>query len=92
MNIHATVRTYSTIYVLLMALLAITVAAAYYNLGPLNLFIALGIAGVKSLLVVLYFMHARRSGPLIALTACASLVWLGILLGLSYADYSSRAW
>ena len=44
-----------------MVLTAATVAAAYVNLGALNIVVALAIATVKATLVVLYFMHARYS-------------------------------
>ena len=44
-----------------MALLVLTVGAAYVDLGPLNLLVALAIAAAKAVLIVLIFMHVRYS-------------------------------
>ena len=54
-------KVYVGIFLSLMVLTAATVAAAYVNLGALNIVVALAIATVKATLVVLYFMHARTA-------------------------------
>ena len=86
------VRTYFVVYLALLALLALTVTAAYLPLGSLGVVIALTIAVVKALLVMLYFMHLRYSNRLIWLFAGAGFVWLAILLFYSISDYLSRGW
>ena len=51
----------------LIVLTWLTVFVTNFDLGSLNIFIALGIAVVKGALVVLFFMHLRwtpRSTPL----------------------------
>ena len=56
-------RTYYTIFAILMLLLVATVGGAYLPLGHFHLPVALTIAGVKAALIVLYFMHVRfRTG------------------------------
>ena len=45
------------IFLALMMLTILTVAAINVDLGPANIFVALGIAMVKAVLVVLIFMH-----------------------------------
>jgi cytochrome c oxidase subunit 4 len=82
-------RTYATIYVALLALMAATVIAAHVPLGPFNVPIALCIAFAKTILVVLFFMHARYAGRLIWVVAAGALVWLAILLSI-YHDYYTR--
>ena len=86
------VRTYLTVYVVLLALVALTVEAARHDLGKLNFTVAVLIAAVKALLIALYFMHVRQNTALIKLVVFAGLMWLGILLSLTLTDYWTRGW
>jgi cytochrome c oxidase subunit 4 len=83
---------YLTIFLLLMAFTAITVAVAFVDLGPLNTVVALTIAVIKATLVILYFMHVRYSGKLTVMVVASGLVWLVILLVLTMSDYLTRPW
>jgi len=83
-------RTYVTIYLLLLALLAATVGTAFVHLGPFNLAAALAIAFIKGLLVVLYFMHLRDAPRLTWLVAASSFIWLAILVVGILTDYWAR--
>ena len=86
------VRTYAVIYCALMILLVCTVAASYFDFGAfLNLTLALGIATIKAVLVILFFMHVRHGSKLIWVFAGAAFLWLGILLVLTFSDYLARA-
>jgi cytochrome c oxidase subunit 4 len=85
-------RVYYAIFATLMVLTAITVAAAYFDLGPLNTVVAVVIACIKATIVVLYFMHVRYSTRLIKMTVIAGLYWMGILLVLTMSDYLTRGW
>ena len=77
----------------LMVLTAITVGAAFINLGPLNPVIALGIATLKAVLVVLFFMHVKYTNErMTKVVIVAGIFWLFILLALSLADYTTRLW
>jgi cytochrome c oxidase subunit 4 len=75
-----------------MVLTAVTVAVAYYDLGPLNTIVALSIAVTKATLVILYFMHVRYSTRLTKLVVVGGFVWLALLIGLTMADVVSRGW
>jgi cytochrome c oxidase subunit 4 len=93
MEVHAEpARNYILVLVALLVLTATTVAVAFVNLGPLNNVVALTIAMVKTLLVVLFFMHVRTSTRLTALTAAAGFFWLLILISITMSDYASRGW
>ena len=83
-------RPYYVVAAVLMALLALTVAAALVDLGPFNTPIALAIATAKALLVVWYFMHIRFGGAVLRLFVAAGFVFLLILLAFSMADYMTR--
>ena len=71
---------------------AITVWVAFFDLGPWNDVTMLTIAVAKATLVVLFFMHVRYSGRLIALTVGSGVLFLLILLALALADYLTRGW
>ena len=85
-------RAYYVVFAVLIVLTAVTVAVAYLDLEPLNTVAALGIAAVKALLVLLYFMHLRYSGRLVWLFAAAGFVFLALLIGLMLGDVVSRGW
>ncbi|MCC7125830.1 MAG: cytochrome C oxidase subunit IV family protein [Acidobacteria bacterium] len=83
---------YYSIFATLMVLTAITVAAAYVNLGQLNAPVALAIATIKATLVVLFFMHVKYSSRLTKLVVATSLFFLFILLAETMMDYATRGW
>jgi len=86
------VRCYLLVYAALMGLLAATTALAFLDLGRWSAAAAMGIAGLKALLVLLYFMHLRHSSRLTWLVAGAGFYWLAILLGLTLTDLLTRPW
>jgi cytochrome c oxidase subunit 4 len=83
-------KIYVGIFLSLMVLTAATVAAAYVNLGAVNIVVALAIATLKATLVVLYFMHARYSPKRTHLVIICAVFWLAIMLALTLSDYSTR--
>jgi cytochrome c oxidase subunit IV len=90
-HIHS-VQFYVGIFVALLVLLFITVAAAYVDLGFMSVVIAITIAVIKAVLVVLYFMHVREGSRLTWVFSGAAFFWLLILLSLALSDYLSRGW
>lgn len=85
-------RTYFFNGVALLAFLALTIGAAYINLGPLNTIVAMSISAAKAALIILFFMHMRYAKPIIWLFVGAGFFWLGIMLVLAMSDYLSRGW
>jgi cytochrome c oxidase subunit 4 len=94
MSEHAHSRAFSVaLGIGLLVLTAITVKAAFIDLGAFNPVVALLIATIKATLVVLYFMHVKgASEKLTAAVVVSGFFFLGILLALSMADYLTRAW
>src|SRR5918996_6117308 len=84
--------TYYTIFGALMVLTAVTVTAAFINLGVLNFPVALSIAIIKATLVVLFFMHVKYSSQLTKLIVGGAFFFLIVLFGLTLSDYLSRGW
>jgi cytochrome c oxidase subunit 4 len=74
----------------LLALLAITVTAAYLPLGTANTVVAMGIAAAKAAIVATIFMELRERNSLAITFAGAGFFWLGIMLWLALADYVTR--
>ena len=81
---------YLAIILTLVVLTAITVGAAFIDLGRYNIVVALVIATTKASLVVLYFMHAKYSHRRTQLVIVAGIFWLALLLFMTLSDYISR--
>ena len=86
------VGSYILVFAGLIALTVITTAVAFVDLGAFSVVAALVIATCKMLLVALFFMHLRHSTQLTRVVVLGGLVWLGILLVLTFADYGTRLW
>lgn len=87
------IRTYGTIFLVLMVGTGLTVWAGLQDFpGPLNVVIALTIACIKATFVVLYFMHMRYSSRLVWIIFGSALFWLAILFVLTFNDYFTRSW
>lgn len=90
--IQVSSRNYYQTFSVLCGLTILTVGVAYIDLGPLNTVLALGIAALKALLVLVYFMHARDSSPLVWLCVATGIFWLFLLLAFPLSDVVSRGW
>jgi cytochrome c oxidase subunit 4 len=84
------VKIYLAIWVVLVFLTFVTVAASRINLGPLNVPIAIGIASFKAALVALFFMHLWYDEKYNLVIFGAGLAFLVIFLGLTAIDPISR--
>jgi cytochrome c oxidase subunit IV len=93
MSEHAdSARTYTLVFLALLALTGITTAVAYVDLGHFSVVVALTIAVIKMLLVALFFMHLRHSTILTRIVVAGGLLWLAILIGITMSDFISRGW
>ena len=83
-------RTFILIWVALLLLTAITVAVSRIDLGALNIWVALGVASVKSSLVIFVFMHLRQESKLFKIGLLVMLSILAIFIGLTFFDVLYR--
>jgi cytochrome c oxidase subunit 4 len=83
-------RLYLVVFVVLLALTALTVLVASVDLGPLNTPVALGIAAGKAMLVLLFFMHLKDAPGILWLAAGAGFFWLAIMVLLTMSDVATR--
>jgi len=70
----------------LLVLTGLTVAVAHFDLGNMNLYVALGIAAVKASLVVLFFMHLFWDRPFNAMIFIGCLLFVSLFIGITLAD------
>jgi cytochrome c oxidase subunit IV len=73
-------------FLALMFLTVVTVAVSVVDLGPLNLWVALGVAGLKASLVAVFFMHLKWDRPLNAVIFISSLLFVTLFIGFALTD------
>ncbi len=83
-------RTFILVWLALVILTAITVAVSRIHLGALHVWAALGIASIKSTLVIFIFMHLQQESRLFKLGLLVLLVILAIFVGLTFTDILYR--
>jgi len=83
-------KTYIIIWLILMVLTIITVAAARQDFGSVNLFIAMLIASIKATIVALFFMHLKHEDSITWVFAIYPLFLLALLIGLTSVDIFNR--
>jgi cytochrome c oxidase subunit 4 len=82
---------YTWIWLALLVLTAITVTAAALDLGRISIIVVLAVASVKSILVLLYFMHLRwEQRLLLKILVPIAIATLAIFIGLTYTDVLNR--
>jgi cytochrome c oxidase subunit 4 len=87
---HSSARTYVLVFTALIALTISTVLVAFAPLEGWHAVAALLIAAAKATLIVLFFMHGLESSKLVHLIVCGALLWLAIMIGLTWWDYTTR--
>jgi cytochrome c oxidase subunit 4 len=85
------VRVLATTGLVLLVLTALTVLVAHFDFGNVNIWVALGIAGVKASLVVLFFMHLRYDRPFNAVVFVTSLAFVTLFIIFTLTDTTGNA-
>jgi len=83
-------KTFLIVWVALLILTGTTVAVAQFHFGAWNIWVALGIAVLKSGLVVAFFMHMKYENRLFRLALFSALAILAIFIGLTFLDVLYR--
>ncbi len=78
------------IWLVLLVLTGVTVAVSFVDLGSLNIWVALGIASIKSTLVISYFMHMKYERPIFKRCLLVTLCVLAIFVGFTFIDVLYR--
>ncbi|MBT3783824.1 cytochrome-c oxidase [bacterium] len=74
----------------LLMLSGLTVAAAGINLGDLNLLVAMVIATIKGSLVVAYFMHVKYEKPGLQSIILIVIVFMFVVFCEAFVDFGTR--
>ena len=82
----ASMRLLVTIMIVLMIGTWLTVSVTNYDFGFLNIWIGLGIATTKAILVGLYFMHLRWDKPFNAFVFISAFAFLALFVGFALMD------
>ena len=77
-------------FVSLVFLTIITVVVALFDFGAFDIVVAMGIAGVKASLVMLYFMGLRWDSGFSGILFVSSILVLALFLGLTFTDIGYR--
>jgi cytochrome c oxidase subunit IV len=95
-----TVKMYFAIFAALCVLTVVTVFTAKMNFAAIlgdqrigdlvSNIVALGIAGTKAALVILFFMHVKYENKLVGLAVVSSVIWLLFLILITMSDYGTR--
>lgn len=87
-----TLKALVSVWAALIVLTFTTAAVSYIELGEWNIVVALLIALLKASLVAWVFMGIRHSNTLTRLFCVAGLVWLCIMMFITFSDYLTRGW
>ncbi len=74
------------VFIALVLLTILTVVAAQFSFGAWEVWVSLGIATVKAILVAVYFMHLRYDRPFNALVFVSAIVFVALFLALTLMD------
>ncbi len=74
------------VFVALLVLTVVTVAATRIDLGALNIWVALGIAALKGVLVAEVFMHLRWDRPFHRVALISAVVFVALFIGIAMLD------
>lgn len=79
-------KTLIAVFLCLIFLTFITVFVTRFDLGPLNIAVAMGVATVKALLVMLWFMHLKYDKPFNLMIFFASFGFAALFIGFLLMD------
>jgi len=84
------IRIYALVWIGLLVLTVVTVKVSYFNLGVLNLIVAMAVATMKASLVVLFFMHLKYESRLFKWLLLAPIITFAVIIGLTFFDIGYR--
>ena len=83
-------KTHMQVIAALFFLTVVTVWVAQFDFGAFNIVIALGVATVKALLVLAYFMHLKWDSMMNRVLLGSSFFFLGLLALFLFLDIYTR--
>ncbi len=87
---HPGPKVFFIVWIALMVLTFLTVYAAQFHFGELNVVVAMGIASVKASIVALYFMHLKYEDKLTWVYALYPIFLLFLLIASTIVETFTR--
>jgi len=87
---HPSVIRYFVVWIALVALTFISWLFSLAHLGSTDIVVALVIAAIKTLLVVIFFMHLTEERFSVVMVPCVAVFFLGLLIALTVTDVATR--
>jgi cytochrome c oxidase subunit 4 len=84
---------FRTFLLVLAALLVLTFASigiTNYELGPFTVVAALLLASIKTIFVLVYFMHLKFDVKMFGILVAAVLILIGVVIFITFLDYLYR--
>jgi len=79
-------RTFILVWIALLILTGVTIAAARLQMGAWGMFANILIATTKASLVLWFFMHLKYEGRLFKLLILVPIITISIIIGLTFFD------
>lgn len=83
-------KTYLYILAGLIALTLISVGVTHVEVGEMSIITALVLASIKSVLVIVYFMHLKFDNRILQIAVPAIFILVGLVLFITFLDYNFR--
>ena len=82
--------TFILVWVALLILTAMTVAASVYFPGNIGVAVAMIVTPIKAALILMYFMHLKYEKKVFVIMFLSAMSIFGVFLGLTFIDYLFR--
>ncbi len=83
-------KTYLFILAGLIILTLISVGVTHVELGKFTIFTAILLASIKSVLVLIYFMHLKFDNRILQILVPAVFILVGLVIFVTFLDYNFR--
>ncbi len=89
---HAPVATgtFVMVWVALLALTMVTVAASVWFPGKVGIGVAMVVTPIKAALILMWFMHLKYETAVFRVMFLSAIMILALVMGLTFFDYSFR--
>lgn len=82
--------TFILVWIGLLILTAMTVAASVYYPGNVGVAVAMIVTPIKAALILMYFMHLKYEKKVFVIMFLSAMSIFGVFLGLTFIDYLFR--
>ncbi len=82
--------TFILVWIGLLVLTAMTVAASVYYPGKIGVGVAMIVTPIKAALILMYFMHLKYEKKIFVIMFLSAMAIFGVFLGLTFIDYLYR--